>query len=454
MSSTIGRLEQREAAMAEVQSLPVAPEQPFGYQGLRLPLPTLLPPIRNPHGQQWHRSSPRLAALQPFPSTLPPARTSPVISLVDPYSPIYTARSPPAPQWTDRVHFRRPDPQQRNYEYSPQLAIRPNLERLALAQSARSDSESSRSTGQYLTAPNFTGTPGFHSPWATPPTLQQEYPSSPLAHSSPRLSSLPALRPGPPPLPPGLPHPALHGSPSYAPAAATTQNGPSDQRLPSFRLRICQQPEAARACGFGERDRRVIDPPPILQLEITTPSANQMTSPSPCPATVDVVHASLWNARGTSNVTNLSLPNHRSSRRLMGTLVASSAVALDEHNDEGSFFAFPDLSCRSQGRYRLRFSFMRVDPTSSPAGMTAQVAVHVMSDVFTVYSAKDFPGMKPSTPLTLTLKQQGVAIQAKQGRYGASSKRGRDEDDDVEENEEDDVSTRLATRKHARNERS
>ena len=137
----------------------------------------------------------------------------------------------------------------------------------------------------------------------------------------------------------------------------------------------------------------------------------------------------------------------------MGTLVASSATGYDEHNEEGFFFAFPDLSCRSQGKYRLRFSFMRIDPVSSSDGAISQVLAHVMSDVFTVYSAKDFPGMKPSTPLTLTLKQQGVAIQAKQGRYGASNKRVHDQDEDDEEVEEEETSTHLVIRKRVKNEK-
>lgn len=35
-----------------------------------------------------------------------------------------------------------------------------------------------------------------------------------------------------------------------------------------FRLHIRQQPVAGRACAAGEKDRRPIDPPPILQLLI------------------------------------------------------------------------------------------------------------------------------------------------------------------------------------------
>jgi hypothetical protein len=34
----------------------------------------------------------------------------------------------------------------------------------------------------------------------------------------------------------------------------------------SYKLEVCQQPLHARMCGFGEKDRRPIDPPPIVQL--------------------------------------------------------------------------------------------------------------------------------------------------------------------------------------------
>ena len=34
---------------------------------------------------------------------------------------------------------------------------------------------------------------------------------------------------------------------------------------------MVQNPVRARCCGFGEKDRRPIDPPPILQLFIEKP---------------------------------------------------------------------------------------------------------------------------------------------------------------------------------------
>ena len=43
-----------------------------------------------------------------------------------------------------------------------------------------------------------------------------------------------------------------------------------DNIAPSrLRLHIRQQPIATRACSAGEKDRRTIDPPPILQLLLT-----------------------------------------------------------------------------------------------------------------------------------------------------------------------------------------
>ncbi|KAG0030872.1 hypothetical protein BGZ81_002089 [Podila clonocystis] len=41
---------------------------------------------------------------------------------------------------------------------------------------------------------------------------------------------------------------------------------PTDESSPIVRIKIVQQPLHARMCGFGEKDRRPVDPPPIVQL--------------------------------------------------------------------------------------------------------------------------------------------------------------------------------------------
>lgn len=171
---------------------------------------------------------------------------------------------------------------------------------------------------------------------------------------------------------------------------------------------------AARACGFGERDRRVIDPPPIVQLAVNDPITgrpDQLEMRYP----FNVVHCTLWSQSENTDETALIGVDKRLTRRLMGTLVSSPFVGLDEDGKEGCFFCFPDLSCRTHGKYRLRFVLMRLEPSDlQPEGYTP-IITSAMSDVFTVYTAKEFPGMRPSTMLTKALKRQGCAIAVKKG---------------------------------------
>ncbi|KAK5053677.1 hypothetical protein LTR16_010735, partial [Cryomyces antarcticus] len=130
--------------------------------------------------------------------------------------------------------------------------------------------------------------------------------------------------------------------------------------------------------------------------------------------------------------------DRRTTRRLMGQLVASPAVLKDENDREGCFFCFPDLSCRTPGDFRLRFVLMRIDPMNLQAGGYSPIITEVLSDVFTVYTAKDFPGMRPSSALTIALKSQGCNIQVKKGKERTVARsRGHASDDDEEEEEDD-----------------
>ncbi|KAB2578322.1 Sexual development regulator VELC [Lasiodiplodia theobromae] len=229
----------------------------------------------------------------------------------------------------------------------------------------------------------------------------------------------PAAQRPPPPPPPQVT--AASAGPSIVPNAP--YRGPQpDKTQYEYKLVVRQQPVAARACGFGERDRRVIDPPPIIQLLVTDPKTGQ-SDPDELRYSLNVVHCTLWNADGTNEETALIQPDRRTTRRLMGQLVASPSVAKDEHDVEGCFFCFPDLSCRTHGRYRLRFVLMRIDPMNLHVGGLMPILTEVLSDVFTVYTAKDFPGMRPSSALTRALKLQGCNIQVKKGNEKALARR-------------------------------
>jgi len=211
-----------------------------------------------------------------------------------------------------------------------------------------------------------------------------------------------------------------------------------------YRIQVRQQPVAARACGFGERDRRVIDPPPIVQLLVNDSNGRPDSSELRYP--FNVVHCTLWSMDGITDETALTGLDKRHTRRLMGTLVSSPFVGHDEAAKEGCFFCFPDLSCRTHGKYRLRFVLMRLEPSElQPEGCTPIIA-ETMSDVFTVYTAKEFPGMRPSTALTKALKRQGCAISVKKGNEKAIGGSG-----SGDENDKVDSRTSSIPRKRTRN---
>ncbi|KAI1096567.1 velvet factor-domain-containing protein [Rostrohypoxylon terebratum] len=207
-----------------------------------------------------------------------------------------------------------------------------------------------------------------------------------------------------------------------APAAASS----------TYKLKVRQQPVAARSCGFGERDRRVIDPPPIVQVFIEDPKASRDEIRAQLKFRFSVMHCTIWNETGDQDCSGMP-DDFRQQRRLMGTIVSSPFVGFDEKNEEGCFFCFPDLSCRTPGTFRLRFSLVVLDPNSVPGSKTPVCAV-AMSEVFTVYNAKDFPGMRASTALTKRLKEQGCLISIKKGNERNHTRE--DSEDDEEEEEE------------------
>jgi hypothetical protein len=219
------------------------------------------------------------------------------------------------------------------------------------------------------------------------------------------------------------------------------------RRTNRYKLKIVQQPVAARACGHGERDRRVVDPPPIVQLLMEdfdyASEDDQMALKQPS----NIVHCTLLSVPHNKDVSATKDPFHpeKLQRRLMGTQAASPFVGFDptapkdlpKDHRPGVFFIFSDVSCRHTGRYRLRFDLMTLAAHTNDLGTQAMILASVDSDVFEVYNAKDFPGMKPSTGLARELRNQGANIPIKKGvdcvygstKPGKQKRKGNDSDD-------------------------
>ncbi|KAI8320055.1 hypothetical protein GQ54DRAFT_248618, partial [Martensiomyces pterosporus] len=170
------------------------------------------------------------------------------------------------------------------------------------------------------------------------------------------------------------------------------------------KLVLRQEPNRSRMCGIGEKaDRRPVDPPPIIQLHVNDPTAinnNRAYLHNP----YYFMYATLMDERGERELNTLS---DKKARTMTGSVVASLAHLKDLDGSDGAFFVFPDLSVRCEGVYRLKFSLYEI------VGNQVFFCKSITSTVFTVYSAKKFPGMEESTRLTKLFAEQGLKIRVR-----------------------------------------
>ncbi|OAD80263.1 hypothetical protein PHYBLDRAFT_58245 [Phycomyces blakesleeanus NRRL 1555(-)] len=176
-----------------------------------------------------------------------------------------------------------------------------------------------------------------------------------------------------------------------------------------YELIVCQQPLHARMCGFGEKDRRPIDPPPIVQLVVQQGGSRGPVDVQTLQAPFFVLHVTLWSDDRKEERNIISNPP-KCTRVLMGSLVSSPSLLKNTEGEQGLYFAFPDLSIRTEGRYTLRFSLMKLVSSDFQTNAKSKIIAQVFSDPFTVYSAKKFPGMTESTELSKTFAKQGLKI--------------------------------------------
>ncbi|KAJ2280205.1 hypothetical protein GGH14_002451 [Coemansia sp. RSA 370] len=116
------------------------------------------------------------------------------------------------------------------------------------------------------------------------------------------------------------------------------------------------------------------------------------------------MYATLMDERGERELNTLS---DKKARTMTGSVVASLAHLKDIDGNDGAFFVFPDLSVRCEGVYRLKFSLFEI------VGNQVFFCKSITSTMFTVYSAKKFPGMEESTRLTKLFAEQGLKIRVR-----------------------------------------
>lgn len=142
-------------------------------------------------------------------------------------------------------------------------------------------------------------------------------------------------------------------------------------------------------------------------------------------------------------------------RNLIGNLTASAFRLKDTTDKEGIWFVMQDLSIRTEGWFRLKFSFVNLgqkdaqrvengvengtsDSTLVGIGENAPCLATCFSAPFHVWSAKKFPGVIESTELSKKFAAQGIKIPIRKEGKDGRTKRKRGKGDDYESSEEED----------------
>ncbi|KAG0146920.1 hypothetical protein CROQUDRAFT_670845 [Cronartium quercuum f. sp. fusiforme G11] len=226
------------------------------------------------------------------------------------------------------------------------------------------------------------------------------------------------------------PHPpTLDSSIATSSTSFKFTSGQFAQRQLIFRAQVVQQPERCRMSGFGEKDRRPIDPPPVVKFSLVDPQGGIVA-----PETIEVhtllCHVSLYSAdrrepRGLvlnpsasasdqSSPTLLTPPDSDLEacpvRNLLGSLTTQARLLRNEVGELGLYFIFSDLAVRTEGIWTCRFSITDINSSDREREGDMPELVATFSEPFHVSPAKSFKGMLDSTPLTKAFSKQGVKL--------------------------------------------
>lgn len=175
-----------------------------------------------------------------------------------------------------------------------------------------------------------------------------------------------------------------------------------------YRLTVKQQPERAKAANAKDKDRKPIDPPPILQLDVDpTQDPMQMYITSP----YLFVQTFLIGAADSDPEPDLN--------SLTGNTCTSGHVVKDDRGVHNMMFCLNDISVKKEGTYRLKFCLFKLNTTTGEVESLTEIC----SQPFTTYSGRHFPGMSESTSMTRLLVDAGVRLRLRKESKAMSTKK-------------------------------
>jgi len=165
------------------------------------------------------------------------------------------------------------------------------------------------------------------------------------------------------------------------------------------RILIRQQPVQAKQSVVFDRERRPLEPPPIVQITFGQLTGQETMTCLQSP--YYFMTARLVTPDSTLDHLNLC---DEDDEVLTGSVVSSLHRLKDIDNQDAGFFVFGDLAIKIAGVYRIHFSLFEM---SNGQVITRDT---IATEPFTVYSPKQFPGPLESTFLSRTFADQGVRM--------------------------------------------
>ncbi|CAH1757763.1 11587_t:CDS:2 [Entrophospora sp. SA101] len=171
-----------------------------------------------------------------------------------------------------------------------------------------------------------------------------------------------------------------------------------------YELVIVQQPDRARACGYGNKDVRPINPAVFLKMNVYDSNG--------------LVDIEIFSSKTNHELIIVAVDNYDKNSsdekmvNLVGNQVSNSHKVKDLNEERGIYFVFSNLSVRSIGDFYLSFSLFYIgkDLFQIKDNPSCKRLAYVDSKKFTVYSSKDFPGIIEMSKLAQSFAAQGVPI--------------------------------------------
>ncbi|CAE6470197.1 unnamed protein product [Rhizoctonia solani] len=272
-----------------------------------------------------------------------------------------------------------------------------------------------------------------HYPPPAGPSGSNAAPSGPAA-DHPHYQTLPSIgtiMASPSPNPQHAPHPHSHPHPHQRPyppppLPPSGQWGYGPQN-PAYIDPALQQPHAQPPHGQPPHGQ----PPPAPTAGPAYPEEGVYPGNPQGPPYYVQTPAGLHGETSNQQEGPSSTAGGQYTRTLVGPLSANASRLVDAENQPGIFFLFQDLSVRTEGTFRLRMRLMNVGAHPAPNAhathvttTSAPILAQTFTEPFTVYSAKRFPGVPETTPLSVAFGTQGQKLPLRNRNPGTSGKKG------------------------------